>query len=586
MSRPHLGFWAGSGLLALIFCTGCINKTGDTNIGVSGRCGDGSLDRNEDCDDGDDKDGDGCSADCEVEPGWSCARPGRSCSELEAENSDDENADEASDDERADDSSESTDDDSSNEETSSEETADEPSSSDDPSSNADDDEPPSAGDDDVTETSDDTTAPDETTSEDTDATDEPVEPEVCSASPSAGAVEGTWTRQFGTLNPDHVSAVAIDADGNVIVVGDAQGQLPDQDFTYDTGPTAFVRKYDPSGSLLWSEQFATGTWTDALAVGVDTEGNVFVGGSTKGALGEVANAGLVDAYVRKYDAAGEERWLTQFGTDDWDVVNALALTSDGSVVAVGYTQGVFPNKVGDGISKDAFATKLDPDGNPVWTEQFGADEDRANAVAVDVAGNVFIAGMTDGALPTQNNFGDYDLFVRALAANGDERWTQQLGSVEADSATDIDVDTSGNVYVAGYTYDKLTEAVSEGEYDAALIKFTDAGELVWLKQFGSGGSDLAYALAIDDAGNVIVAGETDMGFPGQTALGLRDVFVRGYDSAGKDLWTGQFGGDGIDVAMALALDADGKLVLGGFTTSSLAEAPAGETDPFVMVLDP
>lgn len=576
-------------MLALLCCTGCINKTGDTNIGVNGRCGDGSLERSEDCDDGGEEDGDGCSADCEVEPGWQCSRPGRPCSELEADDTDDESADDTSDDaESSDDkSSEARDDESSSEESGDDSGDDEPSSSDDVSSNPDDETTSSSDDSNVTETSDVTSVTAEPTSEVTEAS----EPDsgACTPTPSAGIVPKVWTEQIGTTAFDSINALALDSEGNVIVVGSANEALPDvdMDFDYESGPTAFVRKYAPSGEPLWGDQFATGTWTRGLAVGVDADGNVFVAGDTKGQLGEFPGTGEADAFVVKYDKMGSPQWLKQFGTDDWDVPSALATTEEGDIVLVGYTQGVL-GTIGDGTYKDGFAVKFGADGARKWTEQFGtAKEDTANAVAVDANGNVFVAGTTEGALAVADNAGASDLFVMAFDADGKDRWTQQLGGEEYDSATAIGVDGCGNVFVTGYTYGTLTERVSEGAYDAALIKFTDEGEQVWLEQFGGGGSDVAYALAIDDEGNVFVAGETDVAFPGQTALGLTDIFVRRYSPDGKEPSTGLFGGDGDDIPLALALDASGKLVLAGSTTSALTSAlPAGETDGFVMILDP
>jgi len=63
----------------------------------------------------------------------------------------------------------------------------------------------------------------------------------------------------------------------------------------------------------------------------------------------------------------------------------------------------------------------------------------------------------------------------------------------------------------------------------------------WTQQVGDGTYDVAYGVAVDTRGNVLVAGNTADILPGQQSAGERDVFVRKYDPNGKELWTRQFG---------------------------------------------
>ena len=74
----------------------------------------------------------------------------------------------------------------------------------------------------------------------------------------------------------------------------------------------------------------TGRFDEAFAVGVDTGGGVYVAGTTDGALPGQQSAGFADAFLRRYDLAGNEIWTRQFGTNDDD--SSLALTVDSEVV--------------------------------------------------------------------------------------------------------------------------------------------------------------------------------------------------------------------------------------------------------------
>src|SRR5688572_9096445 len=135
---------------------------------------------------------------------------------------------------------------------------------------------------------------------------------------TAAAQTVEWTRQFGGAGFDFVKEIGVDAEGNVYVGGDTDG-LPGQ--MGAGGPDAFVRKYNASGTVLWTRQFGTpgldfvGTNGGGMAVGADA---VYIGGFTTGAFTGATNAGGFDAFLRKYDTAGNHLWTRQYGTAGFD----------------------------------------------------------------------------------------------------------------------------------------------------------------------------------------------------------------------------------------------------------------------------
>src|SRR5207253_9135469 len=130
---------------------------------------------------------------------------------------------------------------------------------------------------------------------------------------------------------------------------------------------------------------------------------VYVTGSTPDALSGQASAGEQDAFVRKYDANGNLLWTRQFGSSGWDQATGVAADASG-VYASGNTGGSLPGQSTAG-GPDAFVRKFDAAGNVVWTRQFGSgSSDQVSGVAVNGSG-VHVAGGTAGILPGQTSAG-------------------------------------------------------------------------------------------------------------------------------------------------------------------------------------
>lgn len=165
-----------------------------------------------------------------------------------------------------------------------------------------------------------------------------------------------WTHQFGTNAPDAALGVAVDGSGNIIVVGHTMGILPGQTkSSYDDG---FVRKLSPAGTEMWTRQFGSRDSTEATAVAADREGNIIVAGHAYGALPGQTAVGLDDAYVRKYSPEGTVIWTSQFGSPAADVAIAVAVDATNTVYAVGHTYGAMPGQSNLG-DWDAFVIRID-----------------------------------------------------------------------------------------------------------------------------------------------------------------------------------------------------------------------------------
>jgi hypothetical protein len=315
----------------------------------------------------------------------------------------------------------------------------------------------------------------------------------------------------------------------------------------------FVRKYDAARTELWTRQFG-GRGDSALAVTTDGS-NVYIAGLL------IAVNGFEDAFVRKYDGDGNEIWSRQFGSSATDYATAVALDPTGVYVA-GFTFGTLPGQTSAG-NDDVFVRKYDVAGNELWTRQFGTvGSDRATGITADASG-IDLSGFTTGALPGQIGAGGQDAFVRRYDADGIELWTRQFGTAGTDSATGVAADAWG-IYVSGFAGGTLPGQTGAGGPDALVRKYDLAGNTLWTRQFGTAGDDLALGVAAGPSG-VYLAGTTGGVLPGRAGAGSEDAFVRKYDAAGTELWTGQFGTIGTDAALGVAVGAAGLFVAGSTT---------------------
>ncbi|MEN6319722.1 MAG: SBBP repeat-containing protein [Syntrophaceae bacterium] len=381
-----------------------------------------------------------------------------------------------------------------------------------------------------------------------------------------------WT-QLGTTSDDVGRGVAVDASGNVFVTGVTLGSL---DGNTNAGYSdIFLVKYDAAGGKQWTRQLGTTNYDYSQGVAVDTNGNVYVTGYTSGSLDGNTNAGGTDIFLVKYDAAGTKQWTRQLGSSSDERAQGVAVDTNGDLYVTGYTSGSLDgNTKAGGI--DIFLVKYDAAGTKQWTRQLGSSSnDIAQGVAVDTSGNIYVTGSTNGSLDGNTNAGNYDMFLVKYNAAGTKQWTRQLGSSSDDEATGVAVDTNGNLYVTGKTNGSLDGNTSAGNYDMFLVKYNAAGAKQWTRQLGTSTTDYGQGVAVDASGNIYVTGSTYGGLDGNTSSGdSYDMFLVKYNAAGAKQWTRQLGMDHVwDEGNGVTVDIGGNVYVTGYTDWGLG--PSG-----------
>lgn len=297
-----------------------------------------------------------------------------------------------------------------------------------------------------------------------------------------------------------------------------------------------------SGDLAWQRIYdGTGQGSDQFtAMARAPHGGVYVAGTTF-----VASDDFV---VARYDAAGRRMWLHTFDGSAGlrDAVLGAAADSKGNLVVVGYA-----NSPTDTV---AAVTKYGPGGKRRWVRIYddpASLEEAGQAVALDAAGNVYVAGFTKSVVA------GLDIVLIKYSASGARRWVRHYDDPVhgADSPAGVAVDAHGNIYIVGVSAGLPTGV------DIVTLKYDAAGKRRWVRSWDgpAGGDDLGNALAVTGAGTVYVAGQTTGISTGVDAVVLK------YGSGGALKWSRSRtspGASGDDYA-GIALLGNGDVVAAG-----------------------
>lgn len=341
----------------------------------------------------------------------------------------------------------------------------------------------------------------------------------------------------------------------------------------------------------WIRQHGTPGYDQATGI-VAAHDHVFTVGYTGEGLDGNASAGNQDMFLMKHSLAGAHQWTRQLGSASNDYATGVALSNPAQplVYVTGYTFGRMPGVPNSNTGgADLFLTKYDNGGTPVWTRQLGSSGgDYAQAVATDAAGNVYVAGYTTGHLDANTSAGLKDAFLVKYDANGDKKWTQQLGTSRNDEARAVTVDANGAIYVAGLTYGALPGATSLGDADMFLARYDTSGNRLWVRQAGTADVDVAQGVTTTrtaaGAVDVYVSGYSLGAFGGPRAGGY-DAVVAKFSDQGTAGWKVQRGSAGNDLAYGLTSDGSGKLYFTGTTNYDLGtNLSAGSNDVFLTEL--
>ena len=422
-----------------------------------------------------------------------------------------------------------------------------------------------------------------------------------------------YSTYLGGSSYDLGYGIAVDSTGNAYVTGyTASTDFPTMNPlqpTYGGAGDAFVTKINPAGSALVYSTYLGGSWEDAgHGIVVDGAGDAYLIGYTASAnfpvtpgAFQTSQAGGTNVFVTEINPAGSALvYSTYLGGNNYDEGWNIAVDSAGNAYVTGVafstdfpiTPGAFQTSyAGD---YDAFVTKINPAGSALVYSTYlgGNSEDRGFGIAVDSAGNAYIAGYTastnfpttPGAFQTAIG-GNTNAFVTEINPAGSALvYSTFLGGNTNDGAYGIAVDSAGNAYIAGYTASTnfpttpgAFQSNLAGSGNVFVTKMNPYGSaLVYSTYLGGSGTDSGYRIAVDSAGNAYLNGTTNStNFPMMTPLqatyggGIYDTFVSKLNPTGSALvYSTYLGGSGTDYGQGIAIDTAGNAYVTGQTTST------------------
>ena len=360
-----------------------------------------------------------------------------------------------------------------------------------------------------------------------------------------------YTTFLGGSQDDEITAIALDGSGNVVVAGYTRSNefplMNPVQATKGGYSDAFVAKIAADGKRLLYSTYLGGNSEDAAtALALDAQGNIVVAGNTSSENFPVAGAsdavfkGGQDLFVAKIAAVdGSLQYSGFIGGSSADDAAGITVDAAGNAYIVGSTSSrnyptlnAFQTAIKPFVNwqnqsyyyPDAFLTKLNADGSAlVYSTFLGGDvNDGATAVAVDAAGSAYVVGMTESGdfpvfnalRPTRNGF--RDAFVTKFSPAGDTLvYSTHLGGSSSELITDIKLDAGNAAYLTGFTYSSNFPVASAlqpfngGGEDIFVTKLAANGRsLVFSTFVGAGGDEAGVRLALGSDGAVYVTGNT------------------------------------------------------------------------------
>jgi len=334
-----------------------------------------------------------------------------------------------------------------------------------------------------------------------------------------------WLRQAGGSESDEAYGIALDNLNNVYITGYVSGDADFSGLALKTKGARdfFLAKYDNEGNLLWVKKQEGANDDYGKSVCADQQGNVYVSGVFKGPLvlgGQtVKPRGKLNVFIYKYSGKGDFCW-GRIGEGEGS--NQVAEINVDRLCNV-YVGGTFEGKaefdknfITSTNTKDVFLVKYNTEGVIQWLKKGGSaiGENNLSAIAVDSAENIFVTGSFAGIAwfdkKQMKSKGSDDLFLVKYSKEGNVLWAVQSGGKGNEHAQSMEVDSKGDILVAGNFTASFTfgpsDISSTGDWDIFILKYSPDGKMLGGAQIGGNGYDKAMGIALSGQGNIFLAG--------------------------------------------------------------------------------
>ena len=431
-----------------------------------------------------------------------------------------------------------------------------------------------------------------------------------------------WATYYGGIAIDLATSVCTDVANNVYMCGSASslglgaGGFKDTIGSGGNVSDAILVKFNSAGNRIWATYYGGTNFDYGKSVCMDVFGNVYVAGTTKSPSGiayngfKNVNTSGQDAFLVKFNGAGNRIWATYYGGLDVEDGNSVCTDSVGNVYLGGTTlskTGIAMGGFQDTItynSLNAFLVKFNSTGNRLWATYYGGTNSVWGlSICTDGKGNIYMGGTTlQGGGLSHNGFqntpgGGYDAILVKFNSVGNRLWSTYYGGTNADWGEAICTDGAGNVYLTGYAESSNGisfmgfQNIYGGYRNPFLVKFDSVGNRLWATYYCGISLSEAYSVYADRQGNVYIVGsfEVIIGVPDSSTPfgGFQDtlstmsgggqeaIFIAKFNSGGSRLWGSYYGGEEEDIGYGICGDALGNIYFAGSVESYAGIAVGG-----------
>ncbi|MDH5547455.1 MAG: Ig-like domain-containing protein [Gammaproteobacteria bacterium] len=362
-----------------------------------------------------------------------------------------------------------------------------------------------------------------------------------------------WEKTFGANNYDTVTALALTSASEIVATGQSDNLMPQLD-TPQTISNIFVTKYDTNGNQLWEQQFgATDKHAMVAGVALDEQNNIYLAGSTMGAVAGFTNAGEHDLLFAKYDTNGQQILLTQKGTENDEVAMGIVYSANTLYVVVSEQKAM---DMGSGMGGQFHITnpsanirlfRFDSNGTELGQNEYifnGHVE--VSRPMISAAGELYMPGMVHGGFDSSGTDTSGG-FLLKTDGNGQELWRRQWASTGGKQVEThlVYLDDAQSIYVAGIevNFDPIMSMPVFGPGQAPRPEMPtsnlqirkldqNAEQPLWTSEIPVNGHANFAALLPTPSGELIGIGSAHGGVDGNSSIGGSDGFILRVDSAG------------------------------------------------------
>jgi hypothetical protein len=263
---------------------------------------------------------------------------------------------------------------------------------------------------------------------------------------------------------------------------------------------------------LWTHTYGGPLADLGYCVDVTTGGGFIIAGWT-------LNFGAQDwdALLIKTDPAGEPQWIRTYGQAGWDWAMSVKQTNDGGFIFTGET---IP--YGGGNTANLYLVKTDPNGNVIWSRDFGGPLDEEGRCVIQANDGGYLAVGWTG--PGPEGTGDLVYLIKT-DPNGNLIWSRTYGEGIGQKGECVEQTSDGGFIITGWT-----DSFGAGYRDVYLIKTDANGNMIWSKTFGGTVGDYGNYVKQTSDGGYIITGWSD-------SWGICSVYLIKTDANGDSLWT-------------------------------------------------